>query len=71
MRRYAGCFLICSGHIAKSRQKYVPDMRTTICLQLAVFVITSVTSIHLKHQIKLADEGGKVPEDVEGFRYVP
>jgi hypothetical protein len=47
-------------------------MWTTIVLQLLVCVVTFATSMYLKRQNRLADEGKRPAlEGVEGFRYAP
>ncbi|KAJ9608798.1 hypothetical protein H2200_006569 [Cladophialophora chaetospira] len=65
---------ICGSTIFRSQDapQYLPGMWTTICLQLAVCVVTFATSMHLKRLNSLADEGIRPAlEGVEGFRYAP
>lgn len=47
-------------------------MWTTISLQITAGVVTFLTSMWLKRQNQLADEGKRPAlEGVEGFRYAP
>ncbi|RVX74793.1 hypothetical protein B0A52_01070 [Exophiala mesophila] len=57
---------------AQDAPQYIPGMWTTISLQIMTGVITFITSMWLKRQNRLADEGKRPAlEGVEGFRYAP
>lgn len=53
-------------------KEYALGMWTVIALQMTTGVITFLTSMWLKRQNQMADQG-KIPalEEVEGFRYIP
>ncbi|KIV96769.1 hypothetical protein PV10_00590 [Exophiala mesophila] len=57
---------------AQDAPQYIPGMWTTISLQIMTGIITFITSMWLKRQNRLADEGKRPAlEGVEGFRYAP
>ncbi|KIX07901.1 uncharacterized protein Z518_02555 [Rhinocladiella mackenziei CBS 650.93] len=65
---------VCGSTIFRSQDapRYLPGMWTTIALQMATCVLSFCTSMYLKRQNRLADEGKRPAlEGVEGFRYAP
>lgn len=64
---------VCGSTIFRSQDapQYLPGMWATIAMQFVYILITFSLSMFFKKQNKLADQGSKILEGVEGFRYAP
>ncbi|KXS95068.1 hypothetical protein AC578_9576 [Pseudocercospora eumusae] len=64
---------VCGSTIFRSQDapQYLPGMWATIAMQFVYIIVTFSLSMYFKKQNKLAHQGGKILEGVEGFRYAP